>query len=64
MPHWLKPEINTIIYWIHLAILSFVVLGLLQLFTNGNMLNWANWLWSIPLLGVGDLVAHTLTRMD
>lgn len=48
-------------YWLHLGIISIVVLFLLQLFTGGNMLTIKNILFSIPLLAVGDIVAHLIT---
>lgn len=63
-PKWLKPEINTIIYYIHVGILSFVVLGALQLWKGGQMLTLNTWLVSIPLVTLGDIVAHTILKMD
>lgn len=63
-PAWLRPEINELNYWLHLLILAFVVLSLLQLFVGGDMLSVWNVLWSIPLLAVGDLIAHTVLKLD
>lgn len=63
-PKWLKPEINEPVYWIHLVIIAVVVLGVLQYFQGGNMLTLKNVLWSIPLLAVGDLIAHTILGLD
>lgn len=63
-PNWLKPEINEPIYYVHLAILAIVALGLLQYFIGGDMLNLKNVLWSIPLLLAGDIVAHTILRLN
>ena len=63
-PTWLKPEINEFIYWIHLGIIALVVLGMLQYFQGGHMLTLKNWLWSIPLLGLGDVVAHTILKLN
>lgn len=60
----LRPEINQIRYWVHLAILAVVVLGVLQLIKGGEMLSVKNVLWSIPLLALGDIVAHTLLKFD
>lgn len=61
----IKPkELKTMRYWIHLVILAIVVLYILQLFTGGNMLTFKNILWSIPLLAIGDIIAHTLTGID
>jgi len=63
-PKWLKPELDEPKYWLHLIILSTVVLGLLQYFTGGEMLTIKNVLQSIPLLALGDAVAHTVLRMN
>lgn len=63
-PNWLKPEINEPKYWLHLVILATVVLAILQYFQGGDMLNVKNVLWSVPLLAAGDLVAHTLLKLN
>jgi hypothetical protein len=63
-PNWLKPEINEFKYWIHLAVIAVVVLGILQYFQGGNMLTIKNVLWSIPLIGLGDVVAHSILGLD
>lgn len=61
----IKPkEIKTGKYWLHLGVLSLVVLGILQIWKGGDMLNLKNVLISIPLLGVGDIIAHTLLKID
>lgn len=60
----IRPEIETPIYWVHLLILSAVVLGLLQLWKGGNMLTLQNVLYSVPLLAAGDVVAHTSLGLD
>ena len=63
-PNWLKPEINEPIYYLHLAIIAVITLSVLQYFQGGEMLTVKNVLWSIPLLLAGDLVAHTILRMN
>lgn len=63
-PNWLKPEINEPIYYVHVAVIAFVTLGILQLWKGGEMLSVMNVLYSIPLITLGDLVAHTILRMD
>lgn len=61
----IKPEeIKNFKYWFHLGILAFVVLGILQIIKGGQMLTLTNWLLSIPLLGLGDILAHTLLQLD
>lgn len=59
-----KPEVDQFIYWVHLGVLAFVVLGVLQIFQGGSMLTIKNVLWSIPLLALGDIVAHTILKLD
>lgn len=63
-PKWLLPEINEPIYFLHLVIISVVVLGILQYFTGSNMLTIKNVLWSIPLLLIGDLTAHSILKLN
>lgn len=61
---WIKPEIDEPIYYVHLAIIAIVVLGILQYFQGGNMLTIKNILWSIPLLLFGDTIAHTILKLN
>ena len=63
-PRWLKPEINEPLYYVHLAVLAFVALGILQVWQGGEMLTVQNVLISIPLLLAGDIVAHTILGLD
>ena len=63
-PPWLKPEINEPIYYVHIVIIAVVVLGILQYTAGGEMLTIKNVLWSIPLLTLGDLLAHTILKLD
>ena len=63
-PNWLKPEINDPKYYVHLVILAAVALGILQYWKGGDMFNLTNVLVSVPLLLAGDIVAHTLLKMD
>lgn len=60
----LKPEIDTPIYWLHLLLLAAVVLGILQLWLGGEMFTIQNVLISVPLLAVGDIVAHSILGLD
>lgn len=61
---WLKPELDQPKYWLHLIILSIVVLGILQLWKGGEMLTIYNVLISVPLLAIGDMVSHSILRLD
>ena len=63
-PSWLKPEINEPIYYLHLAIIAVIVLGILQCFLGGEMLTFKNVIYSIPLLLIGDLIAHSLLKLN
>lgn len=63
-PAWLKPELNEPVYWLHLVILASVALGILQLWKGGDMFSVKNVLMSVPILAVGDIVAHTVLKMN
>ena len=63
-PDWLKPEINEPIYFLHVGIIAFIVLAILQFFKGGDMLTVVNVLWSIPLITLGDITAHTILKLD
>ena len=56
-------EIKTIKYWLHLGVIAVVVLGVLQLLKGGGMFTVKNVLWSIPLLGLGDIVSHSVLKL-
>ena len=60
----LSKELKKLKYWLHLVILSAVVLGLLQLWKGGDMFTIKNVLYSVPLLAIGDVIAHTVLKMD
>ena len=62
-PKWIYTEINEPIYWVHLGILSAVVLGILQYWKGGDMLTVYNVLVSIPILAVADTIAHSMLKM-
>lgn len=57
-------EITTPKYWIHIGIIAVIVLGILQIWQGGNMLTTKNVLWSIPLLGVADIAAHNILKLN
>ena len=63
-PKWIYTEINEPVYWLHLGVLSAVVLGILQVWKGGDMLNVYNVLVSIPILAIGDTIAHTILKLD
>lgn len=63
-PRWLKPEINEPIYYIHVAIIAVIVLGILQYWKGGEMFTIKNILWSIPLITLGDIIAHSILGLD
>ena len=45
-------------WWIHIGLIAFLVLGTLQIFTKGEMLTIVNWLWSVPLIGISDIISE------
>lgn len=63
-PKWMKPEINEWKYYLHLLIILVVVLGILQYSLGEHMLTLKNVVLSIPLLTIGDIVAHSLLQLD
>jgi hypothetical protein len=63
-PEWLRPEINEPVYYLHLAVIAVVVLGILQALKGGEMLTVSNVLLSIPLLLAGDTAAHTILKLN
>ena len=65
IPSWVKPkEIMEIKYWLHLGVIAVVVLGVLQIWKGGSMLTVTNVLYSIPLIGLGDIISHSLLSLD
>ena len=61
-PNWLKPEINEPIYYLHLLIISVVVLGISQY--GEHTLTLKDVVLLIPLLLAGDITAHTLLKLS
>lgn len=57
-------EVWTLKYWIHLGIIAVVVLLILQLWKGGQMLTLNNVLYSIPLIGFGDIVSHSILKLS
>jgi len=57
-------ELWTARYWVHVLIIAVVVLGVLEFVKGGGMFTLKNILWSIPLIGVGDFLAHNITKLD
>lgn len=62
-PYWLKPEVDKPIYYLHVAIIAVVVLGILQLWKGGDMLSFWNVVYSIPLITLGDIISHSLLKL-
>jgi hypothetical protein len=60
----LRPELDQPKYYIHLLVISGIVLGILQLWQGGEMLTFVNWVVSAGLILVGDVIAHTVLRLD
>lgn len=74
-PSWVKPEINEIKYWVHLLIIAAVYQTILFLFARQSIsgLSW-QLLWNNLLtlktiyvalvVGIGDVIAHTILRIN
>lgn len=64
-PAWFKPEINELKYWIHLVILSTVLLYTIDYFSiYHGMFNTQTIVILVPLLALGDIIAHSLLQLD
>lgn len=64
-PKWLRPELNIPLYYVHLVLISVSVFTVLQyVFGVPNMLTVLNVIYSIPLLTIGDGIAHTILQLD
>lgn len=60
----LRPELNDWKYYAHLVGISLVVLLILQLWKGGNMLSIFNVFIGAFLIGLADVINHTLWRLD
>jgi hypothetical protein len=60
----LRPEIKNPIYYVHLVLISIIVLGILQIWKGGNMLNFYTVAVSTILIGVADITVHTILGLD
>ena len=60
----IRPEIEQPVYWLHVAIIAIVILGILQLWKGGNMFTFENILASTPLIALGDIISHSLLSLD
>jgi hypothetical protein len=60
----LRPELDDPKYWLHIPIIAFVVLGSLQLLYGGEMLTWWSLAFGSLLIVLGDIIAHTVLRLD
>jgi len=63
-PDWLKPEVNEFNYWLHLLIIVFIIFYLFSRFIVSIEINVTNVLLGITILAVGDIIAHTVLRLD
>lgn len=64
MAYKIKPEIADPKYWLHLIIIVFVIFIGLWAITGTNMLSFKNVIISYVLLLVGDVLAHSLLKLD
>lgn len=63
-PNWLKPEINELKYWIHLVILSAIVLFLSTHILGNRSFGIDTILYTVLFLAIGDIIAHTILGLD
>jgi hypothetical protein len=57
-------EILTFKYWIHIFVIAILVLFTLQLWQGGEMFTIKNVLIGTGMIGVADIIAHTLFGLD
>ena len=64
-PKWLRPEINTAKYWVHIAIIAVIVQFVLGLFGHdvGAIPSVHTLHFSIAIVAA-DVIAHTLLGFD
>lgn len=68
-PAWLKPEVNELKYWLHILLVTIIVLFVLQLFKTlvvievmGNLFNLKNILMLSVLWAFADITVHTVLK--
>ncbi len=61
----IKPkEIWELKYWIHIGIIAFIVLTIVDFYTCGDILTLKNLLWAIPILGLADIISHSILNLQ
>lgn len=60
----LRPELNNLKYYIHLIGISFIVLFILKIWVDGDMLTLKNVLIGAVLIGIADIINHTVLNLD
>ncbi len=63
-PKWLRPEINELKYWVHILILAVVLTQIMSWFGYCVGLQWLLILKLGLAIAVGDIIAHTLLKLD
>ncbi len=63
-PKWLRPEINELKYWVHILILAVVVTQIMSWFGYCTGFQWLLILKLGLAIAVGDVIAHTLLKLD
>ncbi len=60
----IRPEINEFKYYIHIALISILVLLILKYIFNHDMLSF-DMFWKVGLaIVIADVIAHTLLKLD
>jgi hypothetical protein len=59
-----KEELKKPKYYLHLLIIVVIVLSILQYFLGEQILTIKNIIYSIPLLFLGDTIAHTILGLN
>lgn len=56
----LQPEAKKARYYVHIVVLSAIVLGILQFWQDGDMFNFKNIIYSSIIIGAADIVTHSI----
>ena len=64
MVYNIKPEVKNIKYWFHLVVIASIAVVSLNLFVAPLQLTLMNVLKVTAIVGVADIIAHTLLRLD
>jgi len=60
----LKPEVEKPLYWLHLVVIILIVYFLINKVVQPMEITISNVLLGTLFLGIADIIAHTILRLD